>query len=929
MEEGDRLELDAHFNVIPNINKKFKLDLFLGANKLYHGLTNVTFTGNNKCGFNVEHSTVVNHQHQKNPYDKDSVSSFNLKKLPFVQIAALANNINPTFKEDCELLLKTTWSAILQDKNNVIDNPIKNLSESTVVQNINVLRNSSNICLVPTDKTNAFIAINSDNLHYMILNQHLNDNTSYMKTSQQEFMQHILNVNKFLTVFRKQLKLGNKNILKSLKVSNPQPAKFRLCVKDHKPKVDGYFQTRLIINQNNTPTANLSVLLERLIHKATSKLQHANNNLLKAVTNIKTWENISTETHRLIKIDIEKLYPSITPDEAIHDCLNIIENDELLSKAFKDINLPMNLLSDALKICTNYNYLRLGDCYFKQMKGLPIGSCLSGTLSELYLHKTIQITIKQFQEWNITFERYVDDFALAVPNSIATTDIMKFLNSIDPSLNFVVEEEGQNIPFLQTTLNLNQSGSVDLRWHIKPQKGLAFLNYNSYTAKSTKRAVIFNTLHSLKTIYGFNDIPIEDIHLLRDLLDYNDFPRHFVDKCIIEFQQRNRDITNNNIEILREPPVQKVKIEKFTEFLDYNKDNISTVPSDGHCLLHSFAKATNIRLQKIISTLRLYFAHESCKLSEFFSSQTHNEIEDYLKFKKWNASIGDLIPKALSDCFHSEVNVYLENSLDNKIIKTTFTPDEISNSVATLPTKISSEKDANILHTVHLLLRNHHYQPILGELILTQITEATPTLSYTQLQTKINKQKEGNASIYSKPTFTIPFTTDKTKEIILHTKKSLTNQGLFNVAFKNTSNISNIINKLNNKYLYNKNHRSLDNNNTEGVIYSAKCKLCHEAKTNYHYIGETGRKLSIRMKEHCHLQRDQSNAHIYKSAIAEHCVLHHQSKPALENWDFRILTKQTDSFKRCILEAYHINKLQPLLNRDKGAQVIAINFMEM
>ena len=62
------------------------------------------------------------------------------------------------------------------------------------------------------------------------------------------------------------------------------------------------------------------------------------------------------------------------------------------------------------------------------------------------------------------------------------------------------------------------------------------------------------------------------------------------------------------------------------------------------------------------------------------------------------------------------------------------------------------------------------------------------------------------------------------------------------------------------------------------------------------------------------------------SPIASHSVIVHNRAPAENTWEFTPLIKETNTFKRKILEAIYIRNYKPQLNRDNGVNYILCNF---
>ena len=91
-----------------------------------------------------------------------------------------------------------------------------------------------------------------------------------------------------------------------------------------------------------------------------------------------------------------------------------------------------------------------------------------------------------------------------------------------------------------------------------------------------------------------------------------------------------------------------------------------------------------------------------------------------------------------------------------------------------------------------------------------------------------------------------------------------------------------------------------------GVVYSIPCSTCNEV-----YIGQTGRHLETRLKEH---KVAVKFAKTEISAVAEHVWL---KKHQIDFQSTAILAKEQDSKKRCFTESWHI-QTQRCMNREIG-----------
>jgi hypothetical protein len=88
-----------------------------------------------------------------------------------------------------------------------------------------------------------------------------------------------------------------------------------------------------------------------------------------------------------------------------------------------------------------------------------------------------------------------------------------------------------------------------------------------------------------------------------------------------------------------------------------------------------------------------------------------------------------------------------------------------------------------------------------------------------------------------------------------------------------------------------------------GVIYQVQCPQCQ-----YSYVGETGRTLATRIKEHLNPKRTPT-------AIGEHM---RDTGHTISDKDFKVVAREEEEFRRKVREAIEIRTRRPELNRDTG-----------
>ena len=102
-----------------------------------------------------------------------------------------------------------------------------------------------------------------------------------------------------------------------------------------------------------------------------------------------------------------------------------------------------------------------------------------------------------------------------------------------------------------------------------------------------------------------------------------------------------------------------------------------------------------------------------------------------------------------------------------------------------------------------------------------------------------------------------------------------------------------------------------------GVVYQVDCKECDAS-----YIGQTGRHLRERLKEH---KSALEKGYTQNSGIAEHAYsAHHEI-----SWDtVQVLDQESDNNRRLVRESLHIRTAQPSMNRELGLD-IPVTFLKI
>ena len=91
-----------------------------------------------------------------------------------------------------------------------------------------------------------------------------------------------------------------------------------------------------------------------------------------------------------------------------------------------------------------------------------------------------------------------------------------------------------------------------------------------------------------------------------------------------------------------------------------------------------------------------------------------------------------------------------------------------------------------------------------------------------------------------------------------------------------------------------------------------RARLCSFSRCPRVYVGQTGRTLAQRLKEH---KRALVNGHLAQSAVAEHAA---QESHDIDWEGATVMDVQQQYHRRCLLESWHIRSALKTMNREEG-----------
>ena len=232
----------------------------------------------------------------------------------------------------------------------------------------------------------------------------------------------------------------------------------------------------------------------------------------------------------MISLDVVSLFPSIPVDFAI----NIIESKWDDIKKFT--NMTKRLFINILRFCIIDNrYFMYDNKIYSQQKGMPMGSPASPVIADIVMEQLLDKSIQELRAKPRSVTKYVDDL-FAIVKISAIHETLQKLNSFHKDIQFTIEEEMENRPYLDTMV-IKHNNHIKIDWYQKPIASGRLINFYS---KHPKRIIINTANNFIRRVLNISDriFHNDNIIKIKQILSKNGFPNKVITKLIN--QQRNK-----------------------------------------------------------------------------------------------------------------------------------------------------------------------------------------------------------------------------------------------------------------------------------------------------------------------------------------------------------------------------------------------------
>ena len=382
----------------------------------------ILFSKNTVKNINKKENLTINHCDEYNCIFKTLKSKFKYENL-----GLLEETIDFRYK-------------LFQNFKNLKYNIQLNLSESQIA-NLNSFSRLKPFKVVDLDK-NVGSALISNSLYNSLGFYSLIGNDIYIELELNPLILTIDSINLKLNSL-----LENNNISKRLfnliskDIGSSKLGSYRLLPKIHKEK----FSCRPIVNCRDHPTSNLSQLINLIlqphVQSSFSYIKDSQDLILKS-KNLHVPENA-----KLFSCDFESLYTNILLDSL----LNVI--CDFMKPFLISEHLSISGFYEILKLVLYNNIFSFEDRYFKQIKGIAMGTICGPALANLYLsnlEKHWLIILKP-----LFYVRFIDDIFVILSHDLDKNHFESFFLNLKISIC-----SGNSVNFLDLVRFLVKFGNT-------------------------------------------------------------------------------------------------------------------------------------------------------------------------------------------------------------------------------------------------------------------------------------------------------------------------------------------------------------------------------------------------------------------------------------------------------------------------------------
>ncbi|XP_056416174.1 immunoglobulin superfamily member 3 [Hyla sarda] len=345
------------------------------------------------------------------------------------------------------------------------------------------LRTNTDIIIKASDKGGNVVLLDRSEYIRMCLAL-LEDHTKYQRLKTDPTIPFLRELKSLLTS-AKESSLISMDEYNFIYNPNPTIATFYSLPKTHKNTQP--LRGRPIISGNDNLTQGASIYVDQFLAPLVTSLPSYLKDTKDTVTKLQ--DLTVTDSTMLASIDVESLYTNIRHDLGITAVKKFLNTRSIHFKTHNEFVI------DLLTFVLTHNYFLFDDTFFFQTQGTAMGSTCAPNYANLFLGwwESEFVFSDDFEHYTshiIFWGRFIDDVLILWDGgSTLFTSFLEALNHNDIGMHFTSEFGGRLINFLDLTIMIDETNTIQTKVFRKPTSTNNLLHWQSWHPVTLRRSI--------------------------------------------------------------------------------------------------------------------------------------------------------------------------------------------------------------------------------------------------------------------------------------------------------------------------------------------------------------------------------------------------------------------------------------------------------
>ena len=322
-----------------------------------------------------------------------------------------------------------------------------------------------------------------------------------------------------------------------LTITQPRTPQLYLLPKIHKKTspVPG----RPIVSANSSPTERISQLVDHFLQPLVASTRSYVKDTTDFLNKIESVTGTAPGTI-LCTVDVTSLYTNIPNPEGISACRKHLNAHRRTSEC-QDQSLHSDSLMHLLEYVLTKNNFDFNDKHYLQVGGTAMGTRVAPSFANLFMAEFEERFVYNYPTQASLWLRYIDDiFLIWEHGQDALDSFLAHLNSCHDTIKFTAEFSQSAVNFLDTTVHINNDGSLHTDLYCKPTDAHNYLSYNSAHPEHTKKSLPYSQLLRVRRICtNLSDFDRNAV-MLAGHFHRRGYPDDIIEKAIIDVRRKDR-----------------------------------------------------------------------------------------------------------------------------------------------------------------------------------------------------------------------------------------------------------------------------------------------------------------------------------------------------------------------------------------------------